>query len=498
MVFYRKYRPQTIEQLDSVYVRDTLRSLLSSSEIPHAFLFTGPKGLGKTSTARIVAKVVNCEKKKQEVRRKNQGKEKGKPVTDTSNHNSLLIIPNSENIEPCNECAQCLSITNGTNLDVMEIDAASNRGIDEIRDLREKLRLAPVAAKKKVYIIDEVHMLTTEAFNALLKTLEEPPAHVMFVLCTTEPQKVPATILSRCLHVTFSKATPEELVRSFTRIVTTEGLHADNEALLAIAQLSDGGFRDGAKILEELSLFATDKTITKELIESKYRVTSMSHHIVELLVFLEKQEAKQALGIVAKLSEQGTDMKYFIEQLVAYVHQLLLVKIGVLEGTNKQSTLSVNELKQVIALFTQAYTETKYTPIPQLPLELAIIEYFVRDKQPFHISQGKQEAGEKEQVTDNKKQVTNHANIVRNNMDVDKSNPSLRDRFVNMAKKENQTIAGLLRSCFIVERNGVVVIEAKFPFHKEKLQEKNSLVYLEKIAGDVIGKKVSIEVQLSS
>ena len=164
MVFYRKYRPQKIDDLDSAAVRDTLHAVLQN-DVSHAFLFTGPKGLGKTSTARIVAKVVNCERKK-----------KG-------------------SIEPCNECDQCVSITNGTNVDVLEIDAASNRGIDEIRELKEKIRLAPVAAHRKVYIIDEVHMLTTEAFNALLKTLEEPPSHAMFILCTTEAHKVPETIV---------------------------------------------------------------------------------------------------------------------------------------------------------------------------------------------------------------------------------------------------------------------------------------------------------------
>src|SRR5579884_4048056 len=189
MVFYRKYRSQTINDLDSTAVRETLLRILQKPQsIPHAFLFTGPKGLGKTSTARIVAKVVNC----------------------TARHGPQP----ASRIEPCNECSQCTSITNGTNLDVFEIDAASNRGIDEIRDLKEKIRLSPVAAKKKVYIIDEVHMLTTEAFNALLKTLEEPPSHAMFILCTTEQHKVPATILSRCFHIGFSKATPDELVRS--------------------------------------------------------------------------------------------------------------------------------------------------------------------------------------------------------------------------------------------------------------------------------------------
>ena len=208
MVFYLKYRPQTIEELDSKEIREKLYSVLQGLGIPHAFLFTGPKGLGKTSTARIVAKSLNCEKK-------------------------------TKGVEPCNKCEQCVSITNGTNMDILEIDGASNRGIDEIRDLREKVKLSPMSARKKVYIIDEVHMLTQEAFNALLKTLEEPPSHVVFILCTTEPHKVPATIMSRCLCIQFKKATEEELIRSFKRIIKREKLEAETEALSLIAGLSD-------------------------------------------------------------------------------------------------------------------------------------------------------------------------------------------------------------------------------------------------------------------
>src|SRR5260221_808707 len=223
MVYYRKYRPQTISELDSEKVRDTLYAVLSGKEIPHAFLFTGPKGLGKTSTARIVAKVVNCLAKRAE---------------------------GSHSIEPDNTCDQCISITNGTNIDVLEIDGASNRGIDEIRELRDRVNLAPSRAKKKIYIIDEVHMLTNEAFNALLKTIEEPPSHVMFIFCTTEPHKVPATIMSRCFHVSFNLAIEEEIVHSLKRIVIGEKLHIDNEVLHLIAQMAEGGFRDAPQILE--------------------------------------------------------------------------------------------------------------------------------------------------------------------------------------------------------------------------------------------------------
>lgn len=264
MVFYLKYRPKKISELDSEVLRSRLENVLSGKlpdKISHAFLFTGSRGLGKTSTARIIAKAVNCTKRK------------------------------DNEIEPCNKCDSCKSINNGSNLDVLEIDGASNRGIDEIRDLREKIRLSPLNSKKKIYIIDEVHMLTAEAFNALLKTLEEPPTHAIFILCTTELQKVPLTITSRCFHIKFSRATEGDLIGSFQRIIKGEGAKADKEALSEIAILSDGSFRDGTKILEEL--ISISPNITRDLIEKKYKTKTINNSLNELINSFEKKRRKK-------------------------------------------------------------------------------------------------------------------------------------------------------------------------------------------------------------
>ncbi|HEX8966169.1 MAG TPA: DNA polymerase III subunit gamma/tau, partial [Patescibacteria group bacterium] len=336
MVFYRKYRPQTISELDSTHVKETLFAVLRGKNIPHAFLFTGPKGLGKTSTARIVAKAVNC------------------------------LHP--KDAEPCNTCEQCVSITRGSNIDVLEIDGASNRGIDEIRELRERVKLAPSSAKKKVYIIDEVHMLTTEAFNALLKTIEEPPAHVIFIFCTTEPHKVPETILSRCFHISFSLATEQELVHSLERITNGEKIEAEKGALELIAHLAEGGFRDAAKILEEMVALSNGQILTKKFVEEKFHVTGVEKQIQELVTYLQKKQIKEALELVNNLSMQGMDIKYFLSQFLYALHEKLLVTI-----TEKSKEFSVTELSLLLQLFSESFAQIKYATIPQLPLEIAIV-----------------------------------------------------------------------------------------------------------------------------
>lgn len=334
MVYYRKYRPQKISQLDSTQVRDILTSILSAKDIPHAFLFTGPKGLGKTSAARIVAKIVNCEKK---------------------------------GLEPCNKCSQCVSITNGTNLDILEIDAASNRGIDEIRELRDKIKLAPLSSNKKVYIIDEVHMLTREAFNALLKTLEEPPPHAIFILCTTEAEKLPETIVSRCFAVRFKRAGSEEIIRSLLRIIKEEKIAIDKEAVSQIAALSDGSFRDGAKILEQLKSAAGRKKITPEFL-AKVNITSNTvEYVHQLKDLLQKRKAKEALGVVAEIVKDGVEINLVVERLIEELHRELIDQII---GEVKEDGFTPEELKNLINLLARAHQEGKFAVIAQLPLEL--------------------------------------------------------------------------------------------------------------------------------
>lgn len=524
MVFYRKYRPQVIDDLDSKAVRETLFSVLSKQDaIPHAFLFTGPKGLGKTSTARIVAKAVNCEKKKQEARIKNQGDKKIKAEV-------------LNNIEPCNECEQCESITQGTNMDILEIDAASNRGIDEMRDLREKIRLSPLRAKKKVYIIDEVHMLTTEAFNALLKTLEEPPAHAMFVLCTTEPHKVPATILSRCFHIQFKLANEEEIVRSIKRIVEGEKLQADNDALYMIARMAEGGFRDGAKILEELSLTARGQKITAELVDGSYKVLSIKHQASGLIGALSKRSAKEGLQIVQNLIEQGVDMKFFLLQVMDLLHHELLVKVGIQEQEEKNKLdLSLEEIKVLFELFSRAYAEMKTAVLPQLPLELAIVEYTAEDVQndsdkdkiglnndkPAYakatvgevtVAKLRKQAGTITKIkalygspkVNNPEDVKKTADVSIGLMHVNANGEVTSEwiaafwrSIISEMKQHNHTVAGVLRGCSIKNYDKkLLVIEAAYKFHKERLDAPKVRGVLRDICKTLTGNDMEIEVEL--
>jgi DNA polymerase III subunit gamma/tau len=362
MTLYRKYRPQNLSELDSTPVREKLARIMSSSYMPHAFIFTGPKGTGKTSAARIIAKILNCEKIK--------GKEQlVDPRSSIINHQSLSIA----NIEPCNSCNSCTSITVGNHFDILEIDAASNRGIDEIRDLRDKIRLAPVSGKYKVYIIDEVHMLTNEAFNALLKTLEEPPTHAVFILATTEFDKLPGTIVSRCVRIEFSKATTEEIVRSLKRVVAGEKITVSNTVLSDIAGYADGSFRDGTKMLEQLiseNALADGKTASV--------LGKNSGDVYEFLKILKSGNTESALRYIQSLIQKGSDFKYFVSEVLDACHKLLLSGNGIdtkLVSGVKIPEFTNAEILALIKLFSRVFSELRSASRPELPVEVAVVEW---------------------------------------------------------------------------------------------------------------------------
>jgi len=294
IVTARKWRPMKFEDvIGQRHVTVTLRNALRSERLAHAYLFSGPRGVGKTTTARLLAKVVNC------------------------------LDPRDQN--PDNTCSQCTEINEGRSFDVQEIDGASNRGVDEIRNLREAVRYAPAKGRYKVYIIDEVHMLTKEAFNALLKTLEEPPPHVLFILATTELHKVPATILSRCQRFDFRRIAVQEIADNLQAIAAEEGLQVDQESLLLIARRGDGSLRDAQSLFDQV-IALCGRVVTHADILSALNIVDQEVYF-RVTALMEQQDSGGALALVQDLMHHGYDLREFLGGLLEHFRNLMVVKI---------------------------------------------------------------------------------------------------------------------------------------------------------------------------
>jgi DNA polymerase-3 subunit gamma/tau len=353
IALYRTWRSQSFrEVVGQNHITQTLQNSLRENRISHAYLFSGPRGTGKTSTAKILAKAINCEK--------------------------------GPGIEPCNECSTCLRITEGSVMDVVEIDAASNRGVEEIRDIRDKVKYAPTEVRQKVYIIDEVHMLTTEAFNALLKTLEEPPAHVMFILATTEPHRLPATILSRCQRFDFRRVSVDEQVSRLKYVCEQEHIDADEEALHYIARLSDGGMRDALSLLDQSASFADGAIQLSHILSITGGVAS--DQFEKLVKAIKDQDLGAALELVDTFMQEGKSADKCIESLIDYFRDLLMVRMVPNSPAVTERIFDLAQMQSVAGHFNPAammgmieilnhyQSEMKYSAQPQTMLELAIMK----------------------------------------------------------------------------------------------------------------------------
>ncbi|WP_100374353.1 DNA polymerase III subunit gamma/tau [Bacillus sp. FJAT-45037] len=349
---YRVWRPQQLRDVvGQEHITKTLQNALLQNKFSHAYLFSGPRGTGKTSAAKIISKAINCEKA---------------PVA-----------------EPCNECASCIGITTGAIVDVMEIDAASNNGVDEIRDIRDKVKFAPNEVRYKVYIIDEVHMLSTGAFNALLKTLEEPPSHVIFILATTEPHKIPLTIISRCQRFDFKRIPNEAIVGRMSEILAHDQMEVDQDALSLIARAADGGMRDALSLLDQ-AISYSDETLTMQDVLAITGAVS-EEALMSLVEAIAQKQTVQALELLDRLVKDGKEPSRMMEDLIYFMRDLLLCKtapesVELLERaksgerTNELASLfDLTWLYQAIDILNTSQQEIKWSAHPKIILEMAIL-----------------------------------------------------------------------------------------------------------------------------
>lgn len=524
---YRKYRPLTFSDvIGQGHIVQTLSNAILHGRIGHAYLFTGPRGTGKTTMARIFARAVNC--------------------------------TNPKGADPCLECDVCKNITAGQSLDIFEIDAASNTGVDNIRELRENVKFPPSHAKFKVYIIDEVHMLSTGAFNALLKTLEEPPAHVIFILATTEIHKVPETIISRCQRYDFTRLSLEHIIEKLSAIASNEKVTIEKSALEMIAISAEGGMRDAESLLAQV-MGLEDKNITTKEVE-EILGTTKRQSIEAMVSYLLSNKTEKAITLINELSQDGYDLDVFNKSLLNYLRQVMLVsvdeklaKIFSYELTKEQAADLAAQAKGcapkdvlfIIQCFSEIQGKIKSAFIPQLPLEMAIIktrkETNINTKKNEEISQSPPVANipsAPKVATSGQSQVkaspaapqepkiapisevspksdpvapqietkvetiaSVEPQLIKNEAEIADSDFNLNDvkkhwgQFVIETKAKNHSLSAVLQGCQPVSvEAGIVTIATKFTFHKDKLNEYGNKLTLEETFGKILGLRLFIKV----
>jgi DNA polymerase-3 subunit gamma/tau len=479
---YSKWRPRRWESvIGQDHIIQTLRNAVASDRIVHAYLFAGPRGTGKTTTARLLAKAVNC------------------------------LDPDPA-LRPCDQCEHCLALNEGRFLDLIEIDAASNTSVDDVRDLREKINFSPNQGRYKVYVIDEVHMLSTAAFNALLKTLEEPPSHAIFILATTEVHKIPATVLSRCQRHEFRRIPVDDIVATLSEMAEKEGLTVSTEALELIARQSTGSLRDGISLLDQLS--STGEEINLELAQTVLG-TATSMAVVEVVSALLDCDPGAGLDHIHKALDSGSDVRQFTRQIVDYLRSLLLIQIGEVNPSNETpemeaqltehaGMIETSDLIDVIRAFNQAATDSRAAWQPGLPLEIAFIESCQDQQQtspPANPTPANPPAPppQKEQPQAKTKSLESDtpqsSEEIQSASVLDQTWPQV---LVNV-RKDHPNLYGLLNSCQSRHLAGsVLIIGFASDILKNQMNKRENLEIVQQVVSQVLEKEIAVRCVITS
>ena len=497
---YRKWRPRTFEEvIGQGHVTNTLQNALPSGRIRHAYLFTGPRGTGKTSMGRLLAKAVNC--------------------------------LSTEDNKPCNLCHMCQAVNEGRLLDLIEIDAASNRGIDEVRSVREKVNFRPNEARFKVYILDEAHMLTEPAFNALLKTLEEPPPHVIFILVTTEPRKIPDTILSRCQRFDFRRIPLPAMIGHLEHIAQQEGLTVEPAALELIARSATGSARDAVSLLDQLMSYGGEG-ITLSQVQSVLGTVS-SQAVGELADQLVARNVAKGLDVINRAVWDGVDPRQLNLQVVEYLRELLLIKVGddsslvrvtseTLQKMKGQAVqISMRDLVRTVKIFNQAGLDLKASTQSQLPLELALVDAVLNGEEeeekpvpsvarPVPDTFSQAPATTRASATPTSSTTSAPPKVIRERTEEEARAAStglkltldtINGRWgliLSQTKLKNHSVEALLRSCQPLAVEGrEVVLGFYHPFHKGKIEEPKNKGIVESAISQVVEGSCHIRCVLS-
>jgi DNA polymerase-3 subunit gamma/tau len=478
---YSKWRPQRWESvIGQDHIIQTLRNAVATDHIVHAYLFSGPRGTGKTTTARLLAKAVNC-------------------------------LDPDRYMRPCNHCDHCVALNQGRFLDLIEIDAASNTSVDDVRDLRERINFSPNLGRYKVYVIDEVHMLSNAAFNALLKTLEEPPGHAIFVLATTEAQKIPATVLSRCQRHEFRRIRVSNISTNLQKIAENEGLEVPEEVLQLIARQSTGSLRDAISLLDQLS--STGEVIDLELAQTVLG-TATSLAVMAVVKALLACDAPAGLSQIHSSLDAGSDVREFARQIVSYLRRVLLMQIGAedpgaetpeIEAMMKEQSLQIASpvLIDIIRIFNAVAVDTRSKWHPGLPLEIAFLEAcaLIGDVGATPISQNPspQPTPQKNPApakTPPPKPVSNKQQSeqkpVNDNRIASKIN-QVWPQLLSRVRKEQPNLYGLLNSCQSRHSTGsVLVLGFSSDILKNQMAKRENTEIVERIASEIMGTQVEV------